>query len=219
MKERPILFSTPMVQAILEGRKTQTRRIVKQSPIAAGLDWSLWYDEKLDAQLNQRQFAQLHCPYGKPGDRLWVRENFRLSADQDDKPPSQDYWKSGAWYAADSEGEPSGCAGGAGRLRSAIHMPRWASRLTLEIIQIRVERLQDMTRDDAAAEGVPEHGGEAHKLGLIDGSRPFHEYDNRTTVENYAILWDSINGKDSWESNPWVWIVHFTRVTQERISL
>src|SRR3990167_735907 len=121
MKERPILFSTPMVQAILEGRKTQTRRIVKQSPIAAGLDWSLWYDEKLDAQLNQRQFAQLHCPYGKPGDRLWVRENFRLSADQDDKPPSQDYWKSGAWYAADSEGEPSGCAGGAGRLRSAIH--------------------------------------------------------------------------------------------------
>lgn len=124
-KEYPILFKGPMVRALLEGRKAQTRRLSKR-----------WLKVKA-------------------GDRLWVKETFRLRRDQDDKPPSQDWWKSGAWYPATDDGEPSGCGGGMGKKRPSIHMPRWASRITLEATEdARLERLQEISGADLVDEGI-----------------------------------------------------------------
>jgi len=218
VKERPILFSAPMVRAILDGRKIQTRRVLKPGKFvlpSGDDDWSyngfaLVRDHDGGTSFHPLPF----CPYGEPGDRLWVKEAFRLRADQDHKPPSQDYLKSGAWHEATGNGEtPSGCGGGIGRLRSSIHMPRWASRIDLEITDVRVQRLQDITIADAMAEGIPQTAGEAHAAGLYDMTKePGHEWDNRTSVENYARLWDQINGAGSWEANPWVWALTFRRV-------
>lgn len=184
--EKPILFSGPMVRAILAGVKTQTRRVVKKNAVRL--------------PNGDGQPFLVECPYGVPGDRLWVRETFRLRADQDDKPPSQDWWKSGAWYQADGNCEPSGCGGGAGKLRPAIFMPRWASRITLEITEVRAQRLQDMDYIDAYAEGIPEQGGNSS-----DGAW--------RVLGKFRDLWNSINGKTHpWESNPWVWALTFRRI-------
>jgi hypothetical protein len=137
-----------------------------------------------------------------PGDRLWVKESFRLRADQDHKPPRDDYWKSGAWYEATGNGEtPSGCGGGIGRLRASIHMPRWASRITLEITEVRVQRLQEISEEDAKAEGVAPlvhmFGGETTRIRYRTG---------------FEIIWRNINGAASWDGNPWVWCLSFKRV-------
>ena len=165
MKERPIIFSGPMVRAILDGTKTQTRLLVKQSPIAAGVDWALWYDEKMDAQMSSTHFARLRCPYGVIGDRLWVRETFycdhmlfgTVRSRRTDAPIDEMkrmlYYRadvpSGKFEDADYWGEPGS------HWKSPIAMPRWASRITLEITDVRVQRLQDITEDDAKAEGMP----------------------------------------------------------------
>ncbi len=200
MRERPIIFSAPMVLALLAGRKTQTRRILKPWRFVLPSDSSsAGWDYNGAALVRQEGggtsiFPLPWCPYGVSGDRLWVKESFRLRADQDDKPPSQDYWKSGAWCEATGNGEtPSGCGGGIGRLRSSIHMPRWASRIDLELTEVRVQRLQDITDEDAKAEGVldaPDLGDWAAR-GI------------------YADLWNRINGAGSWDANPWVWSLTF----------
>jgi hypothetical protein len=186
VKERPILMSAPMVLAILDGRKTQTRRVVKGRML-----------EIVAARMAGYPFDRIVCPYGLPGDRLWVKESFRLRADQDHISPSQDPWKSRVWCEATGNGEvPSGCGGGIGRLRSSIHMPRWASRIDLEITEVRVQRLQDITEAEALAEGLLPHG----KLGALSAQ------------DHFQLLWYEINGEASWQLNPWVWALTFRRV-------
>jgi hypothetical protein len=207
MRERPVLFSAPMVLALLAGRKTQTRRVVKPQPRSGWLGYMMMHSKPGVALLNGPDYPdgaedEVPCPYGVPGDRLWVKESFRLRADQDHKPPRDDYWKSGAWYEATGNGEtPSGCGGGIGRLRSSIHMPRWASRITLEITEVRVQRLQDISEEDAKAEGVD-------PLGMMFGGEPYRE----SYRQGFEVAWASINGAGSWDANPWVWAISVSRV-------
>ncbi len=169
VKERPILMHARSIAAILAGRKTQTRGIVKPqpeevgfgrnckvAPYCTGTEWPLAYYEMRGACWNSSQ--PLICPYGRPGDQLWIKEAWAYRLDMDHLKGTQLY-EAGirdAWYWADGIGKccNTGCAGAAGRVRSARFMPRWASRLTLEITNIRVERVQNISEDDAKAEGV-----------------------------------------------------------------
>lgn len=184
MNERPILFSGPMVRAILEGRKTQTRRVMNPQPVDQ--DENGWYVQVpvTDARAPGMVFYErkyFHCPYGQPGDQLWVRETF------DDVHGSVLYRAN----PEDAEDFPP-CGGKRCHWKPSIFMPRWASRITLEIVGVRVERVQEITPDDARAEGVE------------------HLYAPRNA---FANLWDSINAKRGygWDSNPWVWVVEFRR--------
>ena len=194
MKDRPILFSAPMVRAILAGTKTQTRRAVKSTGMYA-IDASIHGEE-----VARRELAALatRCPYGQAGDQLWVREAFSgphcMDASDGCKavPPSKWGDCSRIWYWAD--GNPT--EGDWTRPRPSIHMPRWASRLLLEILDVRVERLNDISISDAIAEG--------YDGSLDDPIDP--------SVKWYSRLWESINGAGSWTQNPWVWVVEFRRI-------
>ena len=194
MKERPILFSAPMVRAILAGTKTQTRRVVKDRHIGQ-IDTS-----KLPGPAGWSR----PMPYGKPGYRLWVRETWQSHHNQNgERLDGLDDWKKHpreCFYRAD-ESDPS-TRPMSGRWRPSIHMPRWASRITLEVTGVRVERLQEISEADAIAEGVNVH--------------PDHHGKPRTSiyspVQAYRDLWESINGPGSWDLNPWVWVVEFERV-------
>lgn len=216
-KERPMLFSAPMVRALLDGSKTQTRRIVKNS-MASG--------RSLDFQKTQAFQDQLtpYCPFGQPGDRIWVRENFRtLDTFNSDSPcgvgdlciaagyskpwaPIQ-YEADGAQVNWQSVGtrhqKPS-----AGKLRPSLHMPRWASRIQMEIVSVRVERLNACSEADALAEGVKAEPCDHVRLSCeeIGCCGPMAK-------GMYAALWDQINGAGAWAANPWVWVVEFKRVT------
>lgn len=219
MKERPILFSGPMVRAILAGTKTQTRRVLKQATGpslsvdcsdngVAELSW-LWGDGP-GYDVNET-IKHVPCPYGQPGDRLWVRENFQpLLADGFE--PYEADWETGWGYAPrhvatdgavefiDMDDNISS------RVKPSIHMPRWASRLTLEITGVRVERLQYISEADALAEGIVQlkDGG----FGLPAGEH-YHCADPR---QSYFSLWQAINGPGSVEANPWVWVVEFKKL-------
>lgn len=188
IKERPILFSAPMVRAILEGRKTVTRRPVK----GVGLVWLDNFKPEYVADPDNNL-----CPYGKPGDRLWVRETFNQT-----NPGALD----GVYYYR-ADGRFPKCIGG-GRFTSAeswkpsIHMPRAASRILLEITDLRVERLQDISNEQALAEGV--------KSAEPDIDPDGNDY---SPCELFGGLWTMINGMESWNANPWVWVVEFKRVT------
>lgn len=196
MKDRPILFSAPMVRAILAGTKTQTRRAVKSTGMYA-IDASIHGEE-----VARRELAALatRCPYGQAGDQLWVREAFSgphcMDASDGCKavPPSKWGDCSRIWYWAD--GNPT--EGDWTRPRPSIHMPRWASRILLEITAVRVERLQDISETDAEAEGIQE---------IVDAGV---DHDG-TPRDAYRALWEQINGADSWSANPWVWVVEFKR--------
>jgi len=223
-KERPILFSTPMVKALLEGRKTQTRRIVKTQPGAEVVtideeDGGYWLGDTAAGIDNGDASAwQGRCPYGKPGDLLWVRETWR---------PVMEGWASYVEFAAgggdlekvnrDQLATLKRLAlrfPGANKERRSeawhpsIHMPRWASRITLMVADIRVERLQVISEYDAKAEGVPARpvstAEPEHVVALACAGRPH--------AAVYALLWDAINGAGSWKSNPWVWVVTFERL-------
>ena len=215
MKERPILFSGPMVRAIREGRKTQTRRVIKPqppeqplpnchpnhsakhpspyldsycselktptNPRGMGDRWCWW-------QVDDRQcLPTFRCPYGQPGDRLWVRETFRSK---------QQCGETIDWtYRAD-------CPALTEYLfpwKPSIFMPRQASRITLEIVGVRVERLQDISEEDAKAEGC-----EWSQWSFPNSTKP--------GKSAYRALWESINGPGSWDLNPWVWVVEFKEV-------
>lgn len=184
MKERPIRFSGPMVRALLDGTKTQTRRVVKKQPPS-------WIGSDLPGL---RAFKLQRCPYGNPGDLLWVREAWSTCGLYDKKSPSEmaPHWLGTIRYLA--SGEKSG------RTRASMHMPRWACRLLLEIVSVRLERLQDISEDDARAEGCA--GGHS--------AIPLYGY-SATPNEHFSALWSSINGTDSWNANPWVWVVEFRR--------
>ncbi|HDR8930544.1 hypothetical protein [Burkholderia vietnamiensis] len=232
MKEHPILFSGSMVRAILEGRKTQTRRIVKPTGAhhifqfrgreeARGTDeptgeWAWCRAERVISE-------HIRCPYGKPGDRLWVREAFRLTSDFDGDSPTRvgerclDAGYRAPWapvrYEVDGAerdwrwvGTPPGHEVTAGRARASMHMPRWASRITLEITGVRAERLQSISESDARAEGVTIE--DHHMRGYCAGAfRP-------PSIRAFHDLWDSLNAArgHGWDANPWVWVVEFRRI-------
>ena len=190
MKTKPILFSAPMVRALLDGSKTQTRRAYKTK------NGGVW--PNVNDLPGMRQILR-NCPYGQPGDQLWVREAWLKT-----NPWSEVGLHTYGYRASDAAEFPEAI------WKPSIHMPRGASRITLEIIEVRVERLQDISESDCIAEGVMRGRdgmwcGAAHK---IKGTpRAFH-----TAVGAYDDLWTSINGADSWASNPWVWVLTFKRI-------
>ena len=199
MKERPILFSAPMVRAILDGSKTQTRRVVKAP---RGLIDGCWTVCEAEAWLPS-------CPYGQPGDRLWVRETFaivprtayaRSDGVQQTLRPDDDH--DAAIYRAGWDRSNGGF-----RWRPPIHMPRWASRILLEITAVRVERLQGISRDDAQAEGIAY--SERFEGYCIGEAEHFNCHSPR---QSFFSLWEAINGAGSVSANPWVWVIEFKRV-------
>lgn len=201
MRERPILFSAPMVRAILAGTKTQTRRLVKDTGLYA-------IDAKFHGiETAARELARLatRCPYGTPGDRLWVRETWRVCGGREYE-YQQD--RSQVMYRAThhEDGFPLGWE--SYDWRPSIFMPRWASRITLEITGVRVERLQDISEMDAQAEGLMPLSSGADRTWTVDGDAASEHEAARDT---YAWLWEQINGAGSWDANPWAWVVEFKR--------
>lgn len=226
MKERPILFSAPMVRAILNGTKTQTRRIWKMPP---GMGWyvsgALKGEETGDiCDLTGPGWCsvdEVTCPYGGPGDRLWVRETWaRTKVNQDHT--ERDWF---VYAVSDNTTDY------AGPWKPSIHMPRAASRITLEITSVRVERLQDVSEPDAEAEGCermdfepeahdwkicPKCGGTRLHNAIGSGGGVIFDVDCTecdSYVKRYRHLWESINGPGSWDLNPWVWVVEFNLIT------
>lgn len=215
MKERPILFSGPMVRAILEGRKTVTRRVVKPAfpasvvevqPFAG--DLSAWMPVRPGTS-NEPWEEQIRvCPYGKPGDLLWVREAHSIYSTHGQRREDGQRW--GPWGGLPTRISQDGtqiayyregfdrCD--PGRWRPSIHMPRWASRILLEITAVRVERLNDISDAQARAEGYP-----AEREAETGGS-------DLDAWLWFRSLWEEINGRDSFAANPWVWVVEFKRV-------
>ncbi len=207
MKERPILFSGPMVRALLDGSKTQTRRVVKPQPTHFN---PVGVPRRVIPTGGPSDV--IRCPYGQPGDRLWVRESWQFYDWTEDGQPCARFAADNAttwplripeeqadrlneiWaglsapenYSIDNHARDR-------RWRPSIHMPRWASRITLEITGVRVERLQDITRGDAMSEGCPFPN-------MAKGEDP---------RKWYADLWNEINGPAAWDANPWVWVVEF----------
>lgn len=216
MKERPVLFSAPMVRAILDGRKTVTRRVLKQ---ATGLSLSVGMsdDDAGVAELSwlwgdgpgydvHETIKRVACPYGVRGDRLYVREAWAAPHAYDHLPPRLIPQDARIHYAATED------RGGL-LWRPSIHMPRWASRITLEVTGVRCERLRDISEADAQAEGV-------ERTVTGDGWRRYADpsweavglppfADARSS---FRSLWEHINGPGSWEANPWVWVVSFRRL-------
>lgn len=192
VKERPILFSAPMVRAILDGKKTQTRRIVKPQPEGA---WAAP--------------GKTASPYGVPGDRLWVRETFAL-VDQEAHGDIPCLLYEEEFAGPYQRGEPTPIRPTGferfGRVPS-IFMPRWASRLTLDITEVRVQQLQEIGFDDARAEGADPNFRE--QVDPCDAGCTGIHYGE---LWHYQRIWESINGKGSWDSNPWVWAITFARL-------
>ena len=184
--DRPILFSGAMVRALLSGTKTQTRRVIKFKPWHQieerddGTPWPWMQSDDNDAGV------WLRCPYGAPGDRLWVRETWA---------PTDGRFEPLRSVAYRADGEDVSLLDD--RWRPSIHMPRWASRITLEVTAVRVERLQDISEADAWAEGIA--GDLLHRA---QGWAP----------RAYHLLWEQINGPGSWDANPGVWVLTFRRV-------
>jgi len=198
--ERGMIFNAEMVRAILDGRKTQTRRPVKPQPELterSGFSWNgALYGAGSDERETNRNFAHAKCPYGKPGDRIWVRETWaRYNIDHD----SHDM----AYRATTPEDWPEG-----GRWRPSIHMPRWASRILLEITDVRVERLNSISEEDARAEGIIDGGclncGDPEPCGCANP--------DPDATDAFAYLWQSIYGQENWNANPWVWVIEFKRI-------
>lgn len=237
MKERPILFAGPMVRAILDGSKTQTRRVITM-PAAwdcivyadYGDGWWPFKSDDGESPTYDNNQIPLRCPYGYTGDRMWVRESYRFTDVFDADSPARvgdrciDAGYSKPWapvhYDADGarrdwrhtgtpphSGDPQ-----PGKGRPSIHMPRWASRILLEIVSVRVERLNDISEADAWAEGIEAFDGALEDMAIFEMARrtgrPFED-----AATTYAALWESINGAGSWDANPWVWVVEFKRVT------
>jgi hypothetical protein len=227
MKERGIMFSSAMVRALLDGRKTQTRRLVTPQPsdyVEGPLHWPRKHAAPYLDQYNKGPFwcwwssddrqgpDWIKCPYGVAGDRLWVRETWAALVDEDTL-------RQGPAVPANAR---NGCAGDlisyratdmddnewpGFRWRPSIHMPRWASRITLEIADVRVERLQDISEQDALAEGCEPRPPRAF------ATERALTNDGLSACEVYERLWDSLNAKRApWSSNPWVWVLSFLRV-------
>lgn len=223
MKERPILFSDPMVRAIIERRKTMTRRIVKPQPtLGRSQTGPQWVHETkycttiLNDTSGPWSLLANECPHGQPGDRLWVRETFRI-VDFDLKNGD---WDGRVEYRADNTMSlqrfhlPNGEDTRTG-WRPSIHMPRWASRITLEIESVRVERLQELTEVDAISEGVESIRALPSMRGQARG-RSYRDYDMgigfHQARQSFRSLWNAVHGPESWALNPWVWVIRFNLV-------
>lgn len=217
IRKRPIIFTGPMVRAILEGRKTQTRRVIKDQPPPTMTDCVCYLNNdrwcftgpQRDAESNPLPSEQweggwpdcgpdFRCPYGVPGERLWVREGVITHASI---PQVVGYVADGCKRTEEWE-----------KFRSSRFMPRWASRITLEIAEVRVQRLRDIGEEDAKEEGAIFHDGYAvgHSGYRHDIDSGYVYVDARTSFANF---WDSLNAKRGygWESNPWVWAITFRR--------
>ncbi|PRZ56625.1 hypothetical protein BX589_101275 [Paraburkholderia fungorum] len=243
MKERPILFSGAMVRALLDGSKTQTRRVMKKQPYISHTNPPQFSDVEVGDLficpdcfpttpvrgsviaecksigtyhcMGQREFAEKHSPYGVPGDRLWVRETFQGPM-----------WEEGTWDPDTDYHKPEFCEYRAdgGPMpdyvdfednlhqgwKPSIHMPRWASRITLEVTGVRVERLQDISEDDARAEGARECDPVSGREVILAGASQRGSF-----VLHYRDIWDSFNAARGygWNMNPWVWVIEFRRLT------
>lgn len=210
MREHPIIFSAPMVRAILDGRKSQTRRVVEPKYDPANWDWDPKdkdYGPWVQDEYGDHYKATDYAPW-QPGDRLWVRETFAMISDWTVVDPDVGM-PDGYIYRADWEWEEHP------KWKPSIFMPRAASRITLEVTSVRVERVQDITEDDAISEGVltlsytPEYQ-KAFDEAVAAGQKPPLGESPR---QRFARLWDSINAKKyGWESNCWVWVIEFRRV-------
>lgn len=230
IRERGILFTAPMVRALLDGRKVCTRRVASEklaklfSFLADHADgsngsgddlWQKWKGAKLlvgCADYPCEGSELVECPYGAPGDRLWVRETWANTSREDKRHP---YSYRADWSAEDDANRDF-------KWKSARFMPRRASRITLEITGVRVERVQEITVDDCLAEGIPQTWGEwrgnppawaKRSIGPEFGSPGTHLWDNRTSRENFRLLWESIHGPGSFGRNDWVWCISFKRIS------
>lgn len=228
MKERPVIFNSEMVRAILDGRKTQTRRVMKVQPESSGFglrfiteslnnrDTGKYFWSQSDAcGINRPRSKPFACPFGQVGDRLWVRETFAILGNEDGCPIDWDgnlikgdekhaarIYKASCWQEPGNYGLwsiPDRDTLYEGAWRPSIHMPRWASRITLEITAVRVERLNDISEEDAKAEGV------APSQHIITPPEALYRV-------GFLKLWQSIYGEESWGANPWVWVIEFRRV-------
>lgn len=219
-RERPILFQGAMVRALLAGTKTQTRRAIAPQPdVGEGFGGSvrlrfktrrgdLLLDEALDSP-EPHTYLGL-CPYGRSGDRLWVREN---GWERPERTPKMMREGADTWepYYFDADGitdlEAEDFKAWGFKRRPSIHMPRRACRILLEITEVRVQRLQEINADEAMAEGIVRLPDGGYASGA-DG----RHYHASSAWYSYAALWESINGAGSWEANPWVWAVSFRRI-------
>jgi hypothetical protein len=221
VKERPILFSSLMIRALLAGTKTQTRRLVKPQPsgdaveaaiIDGGAGDGVWcWLAGADMNDVSGVLGEFRCPYGVPGDRLWVRETWRASLAFDLTKPSEIPSSFPIGYEAGGGNLPTF---NEGKLRPGMFMPRWASRITLEITDARVQPVQEISEADAIAEGVEPVGDRWRDYDAAP--RPDGFADPR---KSFRALWQSINAKRApWASNPWVWVLTFARVMQPVIA-
>ncbi|HCQ8110472.1 TPA: hypothetical protein OL923_002283 [Klebsiella quasipneumoniae subsp. similipneumoniae] len=234
MKERGMIFNGEMTRAILDGRKTQTRRIMAPQP-ADDIERGIFPNPEVIGWKSSRRHKHgsttAHfCHYGKPGDRIWVRETWGVvsHAFSDDglmidwvpdrpataiheMPFGNGYYSGYAIYAADGDftwGDDDGYEDGRSCWKPSIHMPRAASRILLEITDVRVERLNAISEEDARAEGIIDGGclncGEPEPCGCANPEPD--------ATDAFAYLWQSIYGQDNWNANPWVWVIEFKRV-------
>ncbi|HHZ8309099.1 TPA: hypothetical protein ACWL76_004011 [Klebsiella michiganensis] len=234
MKERGMIFNSEMVRAILDGRKTQTRRIMAPQP-ADDIERSAFPNPdaigwKSSLKHKHGSTTAHFCPYGKPGDRIWVRETWGVVShelDEDgriqpwtpDRPATaihempfgNGYYSGHAIYAADGDftwGDDDGYEDGRSCWKPSIHMPKAASRILLEITDVRVERLNAISEEDARAEGIIDGGclncGEPEPCGCANP--------DPDATDAFAYLWQSIYGQENWNANPWVWVIEFKRV-------
>jgi hypothetical protein len=217
VKERPILFSAPMVRALLDGSKTQTRRIVQPHRCDDAfvlLDhgdgwWPYRSEDGESANIDNMEYP-FNCPYGNPGERLWVRETHRPIFGQtcgliavDYRADPRERWER-LGDSPDSLVKPT-------KWVPSIHMRREYSRILLEIVSVRVERLNDCSATDAVAEGI-RRVGPGFERWHPDPADVDHTGSTQDPVLAYRGLWESINGAGSWATNPWVWVVEFNRV-------
>ncbi len=212
MTDRPIIFSAPMVRALLDGRKTQTRRVLGNSGpgrgrsniFSAQIGWSDSY--VLDP--GNANWRERDTPYA-PGDRLWVRECWRTASAYDDLSPSQMGGEEPIRYEADQTWQTWGWGRphSTGRHRAARHMPRWASRLTLLVTDVRVQRVQEISEPDAKAEGADD----GFRQIVAPGNCPEPRCDgvHYGPLWHFRDIWNSIHGPDAWDANPWVAAVTF----------
>lgn len=198
MKERPILFSAPMVRAILSGTKTQTRRVAK--PIKHPDLGNVYDPGALVLEKEHHHVIERACPYGAPFDRLWVREAIRLIPDQD---PDDGLGPVLSIYDADGSLTAADAWPWKRSYLPPMHCPRGLSRIMLEITAVRVERLQDISEEDAQAEGCAPAWLDA------DDNTTVHAEAKPTYRQGFARLWRDIHGAGSWAANPWVWVVEF----------
>ncbi|HCM3233631.1 TPA: hypothetical protein N3F73_005347 [Klebsiella pneumoniae] len=251
MKERGMIFNGEMVRAILDGRKTQTRRIMKPQPEPCPRGGHWWPSNVFKTMLHVEEEMQNGkggwgglvgdaCPFGDVGDRIWVREAYRFPASLDDvsptgvgemavatgyrKPWAPTFYEFTGTFSDGWKGfETPPKVSDAGKLRPSIHMPRWASRILLEITDVRVERLNAISEEDAQREGVHTEVWDQTVVARNYAARdeffqfwsedmPHYVEMNQLYRSSFRSLWESIYGAENWQANPWVWVIEFKRV-------